>query len=265
MLAVCGFDNIVYVEKAFNIVKDFTGRQFRYRQLSLSDFVDYLLLKFPTIFNSLCTSITTTLTCTSCGWLSFRQSPDSALKLYFYNSPMRKKSFLLQDLINRNSRVFLSGNNQVRCGKCKRDTPQESSCSFNGELILIEIVRVIFKDEKQRNDSSVFFPLKGISLPEMPGTFSPIATCHHTGSLDSGHWFARVRLSNDSWYEIDDTKGRHAVITSVGESSGSASLVMLMLMSDSHLEQTLGSRLDCLIGPSSRRGGEWPQHDVLTQ
>ena len=81
---------------------------------------------------------------------------------------MRKKSFLLQDLINRNSRVFLSGNNQVRCGKCKRDTPQESSCSFNGELILIEIVRVIFKDEKQRNDSSVFFPLKGISLPGMP-------------------------------------------------------------------------------------------------
>ena len=49
VLAVCGFDNIVYVEKAFNIVKDFTGRQFRYRQLSLSDFVDYLLLKFPTI------------------------------------------------------------------------------------------------------------------------------------------------------------------------------------------------------------------------
>ena len=70
VLAVCGFDNIVYVEKAFNIVKDFTGRQFRYRQLSLSDFVDYLLLKFPTIFNSLCTSITTTLTCMSCGWLS---------------------------------------------------------------------------------------------------------------------------------------------------------------------------------------------------
>ena len=78
---------------------------------------------------------------------------------------LSQRSISLQDLISRNSQALLDGKNQVYCGKCGRNTSQRSSCSFENSIVLIEIVRVLtFRGEKSRNNSSVYFPLTGISL-----------------------------------------------------------------------------------------------------
>ena len=93
----------------------------------------------------------------------------------------------LQDLISRNSRSLLDGKNQVYCGKCKQNTSQRFSSSFESQIIVIEIVRIItIRNEMRRNNSPVYFALKGISLPGCPGTQLVITEAHLllvTGSL----------------------------------------------------------------------------------
>ena len=221
-----------HIDSLFERVKDFQGIHLRYQQISTSDFIDYMILKFPIIFGCLNTNITTTLTCSICGWVSFRQSRDSTLKLYF---PLRERSISLQDLISRNSRALLDGKNQVNCGKCGRNTSQRSSCSFDNSIVLIEIVRVVtLQGGKRRNNSPVSFPLTGISLPGRSGTFSVVATCNHTGFHDSGHWFSQIQLSNGSWFKIDNLKGRHLPLHTLGKDNiASNSIVLLMLLQDS--------------------------------
>ena len=125
--------------------------------------------------------------------------------------------------------------NQVNCGKCGRNTSQRSSCSFDNSIVLIEIVRVVaFQGGKKRNNSPVSFPLTGISLPGRSGTFSVVATCNHTGFHDSGHWFSQIQLSNGSWFKIDNLKGRHLPLHTLGKDNiASNSIVLLMLLQDS--------------------------------
>jgi len=218
VLAVCGLMPKYHIDSLFERIKDFQGINFRYQQISTSDFIDYMILKFPIIFGSLNTNVATTLTCSVCRWVSFRQSRDSTLKLYFPFSSLRERSISLQDLISRNSQALLDGKNQVYCGKCGRNTSQRSSCSFENSIVLIEIVRVLtFRGEKSRNNSSVYFPLTGISLPGRSGTFSVVATCNHRGSFDTGHWFSQIQLSDGAWFKIDNLEGRHIPLPTIGK------------------------------------------------
>ena len=137
--------------------------------------------------------------------------------------------------ISRNSQALLDCKNQVYCGKCGRNTSQRSSCSFENSIVLIEIVRVLtFRGEKSRNNSSVYFPLTGISLPGRSGTFSVVATCNHRGSFDTGHWFSQIQLSDGAWFKIDNLEGRHIPLPTIGKDNvGSSSVVLLMLLHNS--------------------------------
>ena len=36
---------------------------------------------------------------------------------------------------------------------------------------------------------------------------APMSTCHHRGSINSGHWIAKEFTTDGGWYELDDLKG----------------------------------------------------------
>ena len=145
-----------------------------------------------------------------------------------------KKTLSLQELIISNSSSCLSGADAVYCGTCKRNTCQTSSHSYENTVFILELIRVsAVRGTRKKNSSIVNIPLSGIALPGCSISYRPVATAHHLGLVDSGHWISRIMLDGGHWIECDDLKARYAKITMTNNCMTSNSVVLVMLVPDS--------------------------------
>ena len=177
ILAGSGLDTIHHVEGLFEECKGFAGRGNRYRQLSVPDFISFLMRKVG-LFDCLKVHFETAYTCTICKWVSLRPSQESILQLYFPESSQHT-FFTFQDLIAYNSGSILTGSNRVNCGKYGHTTSQTLSRSYESTPFIVEVVPVsTVKGRKRKNNAQVKLPLNKISLPGSSIDFQPITTIH---------------------------------------------------------------------------------------
>ena len=129
---------------------------------------------------------------------------DVQLKLYV---PLDAKRQTLLDLLNSNSNTIHSSQNSVFCGQCNKKTPHKSSRDYNPDIFFVEIIRVIEKDGRWvKNPVKVSFPRSNLQLPGFSGSYKVIGSCHHRGTVSSGHCFTKVLTSGNLWYNLDDLK-----------------------------------------------------------
>ena len=108
------------------------------------------------------------------------------------------------------------------------------SRSYESTPLTVEFVRVsTVKGRKRKNNAQVKLPLK-ISLPGSSIDFQPIATVHHLGGIDSGHWVSRILLSTDKWIECDHLKLSQTVVPVDNSCMVSGTVVLVMLVPVSH-------------------------------
>ena len=79
----------------------------------------------------------------------------------------------------------------------------------------------------------ISFPSSGIRIPGSSKRFRVIGTCHHTGSLHSGHWFTKVVTNSGTWFELDDLKPSSLQTSSPGLSD--STVVILVLVAEDML------------------------------
>ena len=103
---------------------------------------------------------------------------------------------------------------------------------IQGDTILLEIVRVSQTRNGGwlKNNLRVTFPSSAFNLPGSTRKYRLIATCHHRGSLHSGHWFTRMRGTGSKWYEIDDLASHHREVQQSGK--GDNSVVVFLLQAE---------------------------------
>ena len=135
---------------------------------------------------------------------SIKHSMEPTYKLYFPEP--RPLSISLQDLITQNSVNLLGQDNKAFCGRCSCNTSQSASRSFSGKVIILEVMRVsICRGIPRKSSIGVTFSLRDyITVPGSSEKFRVIAVCHHSGSVNSGHWYSGIVLENGSWFMIDD-------------------------------------------------------------
>ena len=88
---------------------------------------------------------------------------------------------------------------------------------------------------RRKHHSKVTFPLQDITLPGSSEKFHVIATCHHSGTESSGHWFSWIKLDNGSWFEINDLNAIHKRLSSVVMKAGAKTVCLILLIADSLL------------------------------
>ena len=54
-----------------------------------------------------------------------------------------------------------------------------------------------------------------------------MGTCHHRGTVNSGHWITKV-LTNGGWHELDDLVGKSLVTSPPGVSDDSVTIILLI-------------------------------------
>ena len=234
ILAVCGLAPSGCLAQLFEHVKDFSGVQNRYKQNSAADFLDFIVLKVPTIFSGF-TTYANTLQCRDCRWISIKDSTEPTFKLYFRDA--KAKNVTLQGLITQNSVSLLGKDNKAFCGQCSRSTSQSVSRSFSGKVVILELMRVTLSRHgfRKKCSTNVTFSLNGyVTLPGSVEKFRVIAVCHHKGGVNSGHWYSGITLKNGNWFTIDDLKSAHLPIVSVGMST-SNTVTLLLLLAESML------------------------------
>jgi len=101
----------------------------------------------------------------------------------------------------------LKDDDAVFCGNCNTKRAHSSSRDYTSDLCLIEVIRVSQINETfwVKNSLPINFPVRDLKLPGFTRTYRVLATCHHRGSLQTGHWFTKIS-TNSGWYELDDLK-----------------------------------------------------------
>ena len=130
----------------------------------------------------------TQLRCSQCRWVSHSDSSDILFKLYI---PFDAKSNTsLSDLLEYNSLSVLSDSEPFFVGKTKE-------CS--ADTLLIEIMRVTGhgggSHSWSKNSIPISFPTENLKLSMLSRSYRVIASCHHRGSIKSGHWTTKVCTS----------------------------------------------------------------------
>ena len=54
-----------------------------------------------------------------------------------------------------------------------------------------------------------------------------VSTCHHRGSLNSGHWLTKI-ATGSGWYELDDLISRNLSTQPPGVSDNSVAVILLI-------------------------------------
>ena len=87
-------------------------------------------------------------------------------------------------------------------------TSQMVSRRYNPNLCLVEVIRVTksSRDGWAKSNASLSFSLTDLVLPGFERGYRVVGTCHHTGSLNSGHWITKI-CTNQGWFELDDLRG----------------------------------------------------------
>ena len=219
------------VHAFFNLVKDFNGRNNRYGQIAVPDFLDYLCTQSARINQTLNTQSFTRLQCSKCSWISEKPVTDLSVKLYLPGTG----EFSLQDLFHANSKTVLDGKDAVQCGKCNMKTPHTSTSrlELSPDLLVVEIIRVTSKEGRwMKNSAAVTFSYSNLTLPNFSKKYRVTSTCHHHGDLFSGHWFTK-ELTETGWYELNDLKSENLVTDPPGV--GDSSVVVLLLIAEDRL------------------------------
>ena len=76
-------------------------------------------------------------------------------------------------------------------------------------------------------------PTSGISLPGTDRKYQVIASCHHRGTLRSGHWITKLMMVDKTWFNFDDLKPENQVTQAPG--ANDSSVVILLLLAESPL------------------------------
>ena len=213
---------------------DFNGRNNRYGQVAVPDFIEHLALQAPSFFNGIKTQVTSQLQCDTCHWVSQRESSDILLKLYLPQDV--KNGICLSDLMVYNASSALSGREAVFCGTCSRKTSQTCSRDYSSDVILIEVIRVSDLGGSQRwskNSLPISFSTRNLNLAGLVRSYRVAASCHHTGSIGSGHWVTKVCTAADVWYKLDDLTTKSSITDSPGVSD--SSVVVLLLVAEDKL------------------------------
>ena len=221
------------VHSFFQLVKDFNGRNNRYGQIAVPDFLDYLCTQSSVVSQAITIKFVTRLQCSKCRWISDKLVTDSSFKLYLHDNRVH---FSLQDLINSNSNSVLEGRESVLCGNCNNvRTPHTSVLHWElcPNVLVIEIVRVTNQHGGWRkNAAGISFSLSNLSLPGFSKKYRVVATCHHSGSLMGGHWFTK-ELTEEGWYELNDLKKGNLLTDPPGHND--VSVVLLLLIAEVNL------------------------------
>ena len=214
----------------FLLVMDFKGANNRYGQIAVPDFMEFLALQLPSVFQPVLASVSTRLQCSKCKWISYSSSRDMLLKVYI--PPGDKKSVSLGELLEYNSSFSSSSVNCGRCGIKTRQVSTRESCS---DIMCLEIIRVTQNHlsrglQWSKNCMPISFPTMGITIPGSEHKYRIIGTCHHQGSLRYGHWFTRVITTSNVWYELDDLRGYN--IRTVPPGNLDSTVVILILVKE---------------------------------
>ena len=130
----------------------------------------------------------------------------------------------------------ISQDESIYCGKCRQKTGHRFTLEHGSDFIILEVIRVSELKSRHRlswrkNTLPISFPTSGISVPGTKRKYQVIATCHHRGTLQAGHWITKLMMSNKIWYECDDLKPENSVTNPPGLND--SSVVLLLLMAES--------------------------------
>ena len=220
-----------FVHAFFTLVKDFNGRNNRYGQIAVPDFLDYLCTRSARINQALNVQSFTRLQCSKCSWISEKPVTDLSVKLYLPGT----EKFSLQDLFHANSKTVLDGKDAVQCGKCNIKTSHTSTSrlELSPDLLVVEIIRVTSKEGRwMKNSAAVSFSYSNLMLPNFSKKYRVTSTCHHHGNLSGGHWFTK-KLTETGWYELNDLKSENLVTDPPGVDD--SSVVVLLLIAEDRL------------------------------
>ena len=125
----------------FHAIRDFSGKDNRFGQLAVPDFIDYLSKNSPILNREISFAFTNRLQCSQCKWISENSSHDTSLKLYI---PQDFKHITLEELLTYNSGAILKHSNSVLCSNpiCNKKTEQNLQREYKSDLFVIEIIRV---------------------------------------------------------------------------------------------------------------------------
>ena len=124
---------------------------------------------------------------------------------------------------------MLTDSDAVFCAHCNIKTSHKLSREYNPDLFIVELVRVTESSRNNwlKNNASISFPVMSLKLPGFPRTYRVISSCHHRGSVASGHWLTKV-VTNSGWYELDDLKSRSLPTSPPGLSDNSVTVILLV-------------------------------------
>jgi ubiquitin C-terminal hydrolase len=78
-----------------------------------------------------------------------------------------------------------------------------------------------------KNDASLNFAVTNLKLPGFPRTYRVVSTCHHRGSVGSGHWLTRI-VTNAGWFELDDLIPQNLLSSPPGVRDKSVTIILLI-------------------------------------
>ncbi len=214
------------VSRFFPSVRDFNGVDRRYGQVAVPDFIEYLCNQSVNLSPLVRFTFSTRLKCSKCLWVSQRSSSDVSLKLHF---PAGGLNFTLSDLVDYNSNTVLTDSDAVFCSHCKTKTTHTLSREYNPDLFLVELVRATLSSGNTwiKNLANVNFPVTDLKLPGFSRAYRVVSTCHHRGSVNSGHWLTKI-ATGSGWYELDDLIARNFCTQLPGVSDNSVTVILLI-------------------------------------
>ena len=69
--------------------------------------------------------------------------------------------------------------------------------------------------------------MKDLKLPGFLRSYSVVGSCHHRGSLNSGHWITKV-LTSKGWFDMDDLRSDSLPSGPPGVNDASVSFILLI-------------------------------------
>ena len=219
------------VQNFFLEVSDFKGSDNRYGQIAVPDFIEFICERSTALKMLISHQFHSILKCSVCKWISPISCNDIFLKLYIPSNLQNNIS--LSDLCLFNSETKLSANNAVMCGKCNKRTSHSQTYDYNPDIFLIEIVRVRENLSRwNKNSICISFPIRNLVLKSFSRKYRVVASCHHTVTIKSGHWFSKI-LTAKGWFLLDDLKSNVHPSCPPGVQDNSAVILLLVCWSNS--------------------------------
>eukprot|EP00038_Savillea_parva_P008414 m.176810 g.176810 ORF g.176810 m.176810 type:complete len:1169 (-) comp14238_c0_seq1:66-3572(-) len=154
-----------------------------------------------------------TITCQSCGHTSTTFEPFTCLSLPLVG----RNAVSIEQCLQAFSRPeMLTGNNQWRCPKCKRDRDARKTIQIwrLPRVLIVHLKRFYFEGPfRSKLDTHVEFPLDNLDMGrhckgKMPrqSKYSLFAVSNHIGDMSGGHYTAYCKSPfNKQWYKCDDS------------------------------------------------------------